>query len=177
MKASTLRIGTLARINPHKKLEDLIAAIRKAHRRLPPYRLLIAGDPEHGCEDYLQSLRRLAIGLPVEFVGEQTNVPQFLSDLDLFVMISEPAGCPNASLEAMAAGVPVIATDHGGASEQIVDRVTGRVTPRGDNAALGDAIVELASDPMKRNQYCKAGRTDSLNTSALTRWSSVTEKC
>ena len=57
-------------------------------------------------------------------------------------MISEPAGCPNASLEALAAGVPVVATDVGGASEQIVDGVTGRLVARRDAAALAEAIVE-----------------------------------
>ena len=60
-----------------------------------------------------------AAGLPVKLLGELDDPRPFYRDLDLFVMISEPAGCPNASLEAMAAGLPVVATDVGGAAEQV----------------------------------------------------------
>ncbi len=153
-----MRIGTAARLSPQKKLEDLIAAIRKCHRRLPPYELLIAGEAETGGDEYAQSLRRLANHLPVKFVGEQRDVRSFLHGLDLFVMISEPAGCPNASLEALAEAVPVVATDHGGAAEQVIDGVTGRLTPRGDNAALAEAIADLASDSEQRAKLAAAGR-------------------
>ena len=73
-------------------------------------------------------------------------------------MISEPAGCPNASLEAMAAGLPVVATDVGGASEQVIDGLTGRLVPRGDIAALAAALVELGHDAAKRDAMGDAGR-------------------
>jgi glycosyltransferase involved in cell wall biosynthesis len=73
-------------------------------------------------------------------------------------MIAEPAGCPNASLEAMGAGLPVVSTDVGGAGEQVVDGVTGRLVPRGDDGALADALVELASDDALRRRLGEAGR-------------------
>jgi glycosyltransferase involved in cell wall biosynthesis len=87
-----------------------------------------------------------------------TDVRPFLRQLDLFVMISEPAGCPNASLEALATGLPVIATDFGGASEQIERGVSGLLTPRGDAAALADAIVAAARDPTLRARLGENGR-------------------
>ena len=68
-------------------------------------------------------------------------------------MISEPGGCPNASLEAMAAGLPVIATDHGGACEQVVDGVTGRLVPRGNPATLADALVDACCDRERLRQW------------------------
>lgn len=153
-----LAIGTSARISPQKKLEELIAAVRRAHRRLPPYVLRIAGRVEPGCEEYAGQLRALARGLNVEFVGEFDDAGAFLPQIDLFAMISEPAGCPNASLEAMAHGLCVVATDYGGVAEQVIDGVTGRLVPRGDCDGLAAALVELASDRPQRERLAAAAR-------------------
>ena len=100
-----LIIGTAARISPQKKLEDLLTAVRQAGPRLGAYELRIAGGVERGSEAYADRLRQLADGLPVRWLGELEDSGPFLRELDLMAMISEPAGCPNASLEAMAAGV------------------------------------------------------------------------
>jgi glycosyltransferase involved in cell wall biosynthesis len=154
----TLVLGTAARIHPQKKLEDLLAAVRQAHDRLPPYVLRIAGNVERGCEEYAATLRSLAEGLPVEWLGEVHDLAPFLHGLDVFVLVAEPAGCPNASLEAMAAGLPVVATAVGGIGEQVEDGVTGRVVPRGDSAALAAALVELAGAPEPRARWGAAGR-------------------
>jgi len=153
-----LVIGTAGRISPRKRLEDLLGGLRRAHPRLPPYVLRIAGGVERDCDDYAAKLRHLADGLPVEWIGEADDVGPFLAGLDLFAMISEPAGCPNASLEAMAEGLPVIATDYGGASEQVVDGHTGRLVPPRDAEALAEALVELAHEPEMRAAYGSAGR-------------------
>ncbi len=73
-------------------------------------------------------------------------------------MVAEPAGCPNASLEAMAAGLAVVITDVGGAREQVVDGETGRVTPRDDVAALAEALVALSRDAGPRRRFGARGR-------------------
>jgi glycosyltransferase involved in cell wall biosynthesis len=73
-------------------------------------------------------------------------------------MVAEPAGCPNASLEAMAAGLAVVITDAGGAREQVIDGATGRVTPRDDVAALADVLVALSCDASTRARFGAAGR-------------------
>ena len=151
-------IGTSARISPQKKLEELIDALRIAATRLPPHVLRIAGRPERGAEEYAERLKSLSADLSVEWVGEFQDSENFLGGLDIFAMISEPAGCPNASLEALAAGLAVIVTDHGGASEQVEDGVSGRLTPRGDARAFVDALVELAHDPARRRALGEAGR-------------------
>jgi len=153
-----LVFGTAARINPRKRLEDLLEAFRVANGRLPTYTLKIAGGVERGCEDYAARLRAASDGLPVEWIGEMSDLRAFHRQLDAFVMVSEPAGCPNASLEAMAAGLTVIATDTGGASEQVIDGRTGRLVPSRDPQALAAALVELAAQPGLLRQMGRAGR-------------------
>lgn len=154
-----LIIGTTARLSPDKKLEQLIESFRLALPRLPRCRLLIAGGPDGDTgKSYARELKGLARGLPVKWCGETREVPGFLRGLDLFAMISEPAGCPNASLEAMAAGLPVIATDHGGAREQVLDGITGRLVPRGEVSAFADALVELAHSAALRQRLGAAAR-------------------
>jgi glycosyltransferase involved in cell wall biosynthesis len=103
-------------------------------------------------------LRELAAGLPVEWMGEVADMPTFLGGLDIFAMISEPAGCPNAILEASAAGLPVIATDHGGARELVIESVTGRICPRGDPQSFAEALLALAHGPKRREEMGRAAR-------------------
>ena len=155
---SHIVIGTSTRIAPQKKLEELIGALRIAAPRLPPHVLRIAGRPERGAEEYAERLKNLSVDLSVEWIVEFQDSENFLNGLDIFAMISEPAGCPNASLEAMAAGLPVILTDHGGASEQVEDGVSGRLISRGDAHAFADALIELGNDPVRRRTLGKAGR-------------------
>ncbi|WP_437981272.1 glycosyltransferase [Sorangium sp. So ce117] len=152
-----LAIGTAARIHPHKKLDELLAALRLAAPRLPPHVLRIAGGVERGAEAHAEELRRMAAGLSVEWVGELADTRAFLRELDVFALIAEPAGCPNASLEAMAEGLPVVATAVGGMSEQVDDGVTGRLVPPGDAEALAGALVELGADPARRGRMGAAG--------------------
>jgi glycosyltransferase involved in cell wall biosynthesis len=153
-----LVIGTAARISPQKKLEELIDALRLAHPRLPPWELRVAGGPERGSEEYAKALQARAEGLPIAWLGDLPETGSFLAGLDLFAMISEPAGCPNASLEAMAAGLAVVATDVGGASEQVVDGVTGRLLPRGDVQGFAEALIALGHDEAARQTLGAAGR-------------------
>ena len=149
-RGKTMVMGTAVRLSPDKRLEDLLEALRIAAPGLPPYLLRIAGGAANGDRSYAGELRRRARGLRVEWLGELSALDAFYDSLDLFVMISEPAGCPNASLEAMAAGLPVIATDHGGVREQVIDRVTGRLVPRFAVGALAEAILEVAHDDRLR---------------------------
>jgi glycosyltransferase involved in cell wall biosynthesis len=151
-----LRLGTAVRLSPQKKLEELFDALRLARDRMPPFVLQIAGGPDGDNEAYAQRLRTAAADLPVQWLGEVRPIDPFLATLDLFVMISEPAGCPNASLEAMAAGLPLIVTDVGGAAEQVEDNLNGRLVPRGDPAALAAALLQAAHDPALRARWSEA---------------------
>ena len=152
-----LRIGTLARLDPKKRVDLLLDALRLAAPRLPPYRLRSGGGAEPGSGDHVEELRRQAEGLDVEFLGDVTDPEAFLRELDLFALVAEPAGCPNASLEAMGQGLPVVATDVGGMREQIEDGVNGRLVSRNDPQALAEALVDLARNSEERSRLAEAG--------------------
>ncbi len=151
--AKLLVLGTAARIHPQKRLEDLIEALRLAAPVLPPFELRVAGRVEPGSESYFAKLESLSGDLPIRWLGELPDCSEFLDGLDLFLMISEPAGCPNALLEALGAGLPVIATNVGGAREQVIDGVNGRLTPPRDAKGFAEALIELAAWPKLRDQF------------------------
>jgi glycosyltransferase involved in cell wall biosynthesis len=153
-----LVFGTAARISPQKRLDELIEAFRLALPELPDCVLRIAGGVETGAEECAESLRELAKGLPVEWLGETQDIGGFHAGCDVFVMISDPAGCPNASLEALASGLPVIASDVGGASEQVIDGVNGRLVPARDVSAFAEAMIDLAHHAAKRDAMSEAAR-------------------
>ena len=138
-------IGTLARINPDKRLEELIAAFEIASARRPELELLIGGAPDKGHADYAAGLQHATAHLRIRWLGH-VEAASLFARIALFVLVAEPAGCPNASLEAMAAGLAVLATDVGGMSEQVVDGATGWLTPRGDAAALAQGIGTALAD-------------------------------
>lgn len=150
--------GTAARISPQKRLDELIESFRLALPALGSAVLRIAGDVETGAEDCAAELRKLAHGLPIEWLGEIRGLAEFHQSCDAFVMISDPAGCPNASLEALAAGLPVIATDVGGSSEQVIDGVNGRLVPPRDIPALAAAMVDFVRHPDLHAAWSQAAR-------------------
>ena len=150
--------GTAARISPQKRLDELIEAFRLALHDLPDSILRIAGGVETGAEECAADLRKLADGLPVEWLGEIHDIGGLHAGCDVFVMISDPAGCPNASLEALASGLPVIATDVGGASEQVIDGVNGFLVPARDVPSIAKAMIEITTDPARRDAMSEAAR-------------------
>ncbi len=154
---SPVVVGTAVRIHPHKKLEELLDALRIVHEHDKGVTLHIAGGPDQGQEAYFEALQRSTSDLPVVWLGE-TAVEPFLQTLDVFALVAEPAGCPNASLEALAAGLPVVATDVGGMTDQIEDGVSGRLVPRANPTALAAALSELCADVAVRARLGAAAR-------------------
>ncbi|MEZ4308890.1 MAG: glycosyltransferase [Polyangiaceae bacterium] len=151
------RFGTTVRLHPDKRVEMLLGAFEQLHARGGgPWELLVLGGPDAGCEGYAAELARRAEGLPVRFLGFDDDVGPFLASLDAFVLVAEPAGCPNASLEAMGAGLAVIATDVGGIREQLAGG-TGLVVPRTDERALAEAMERVGRDAELRDALARAG--------------------
>ena len=94
----------------------------------------------------------------VEFLGARRDVPELLAAADLFVLSSRSEGLPISVLEAMAAGLPVVATNVGGVSELVVDGETGFLVPPADPRALAEAVGRLLRDPHLRHRFGAAGR-------------------
>jgi glycosyltransferase involved in cell wall biosynthesis len=107
--------------------------------------LLIAGKVESGAQDYFAELRRKSTP-NIKWLGEQ-DIKGFLPKLDVFAMISEPAGCPNASLEALLSGLPLIITDVGGANEQVLPAKNGWLVAARDATAFMAAVQQAESMP------------------------------
>src|SRR5262249_41673946 len=94
----------------------------------------------------------------VEFLGERDDVPALLREADMLVLTSDDEGVPNVVLEAMAAGLPVVATPAGDTPDIVEDGVTGLIVPIGDASAIADRIVALSASPQRCRQLGQAGR-------------------
>jgi glycosyltransferase involved in cell wall biosynthesis len=141
-------IGTVSRLVPYKKIELLLDAMAILNVELPQANLTIIGAPDATSTAYADELYQRASELRlsnVHFVGAYGDINRFLSMWRVFVLSGERQGCPNASLEAMAMGLPVIAVDSGGVREQIVNGKTGYVVRSANE--LASRIKSVLNDP------------------------------
>lgn len=151
-------IGSVGRLHPAKGFEDLLTAMVDIHRNVPQAYLLIVGDGE--LYDPLQAqVEQLHLTDHVILTGYRADVARILAGLDLFVMASHWEGLPLVVLEAMATGLPVVATAVGGTPEVVVEDVTGLLVPPHDPDALTNAVLRLLRDPGLRQRMGDAGRT------------------
>ena len=142
-------VGTVGRLVPVKDHRTLLAAFRRVAEQHPAGRLVIVGDgPLRG--DLVRLAGTLGLSDRVRFLGERRDIPQLLRAFDLFVLSSVSEGMPLTVLEAMAAGVPVVATRVGGVPEAVVDRETGWLVPPGDPESMAGAVLALLADPARR---------------------------
>ena len=158
---SGLTVGTVGRIVPSKRLEYLIDMMDLLTQRLPDTTLQIAGGSDAQHERYAQyvSDKFVAAGLPnIEFAGPLDDVQPFLDSLSVFVMISENHGSPNASLEAMAAGIPVVANPSNGIVEQIDDGINGFLIDEASPQSMATAVERLLRDYDLRRKMGAAAR-------------------
>jgi glycosyltransferase involved in cell wall biosynthesis len=105
----------------------------------------------------------------VHWLGSRDDIPDLLAAADIGLLCSHQEGFPNAVLEAMAAGLPVIATRVGGSAEAVVDGDTGLLPPPHDPKRLGEAILLLAGDAEKRAAFGRAGKDRAEREFALAR--------
>lgn len=145
------------RLAPEKDVATLLLAARHVATVRPQFRLAIAGSGPSETE-----LKELAIKLRiedrVEFLGEVRDMPAQLSRASLFVLPSVTEGLPLTVLEAMACGLPVVATSVGGTPEAVDNDVSGLLVPSGDAAAMANALLRLHCDPDLARGMGLAGR-------------------
>jgi len=142
---------------PYKGHEELVEAAARIVPTFPNIIFLLVGRDSGTLEAIKMRVRKRGIEGSVRFVGSRTDVPDLLRASDLFVHPSREEGFSNAILEAMAAGLPVVACDVGGNPEVIVDGETGRLAPPRDPERFADAMVELIADESKRKIFGEAG--------------------
>lgn len=148
-----LAVGSLTPVKNHALL---LAALPALRARLPDARLYVAGNGE-----LRGALEAAAAALPpqaVTWLGERDDVPRLLAACDLFVLPSRSEGLPLSLIEAHGARRASVAFDVGGVGEVLVERVTGRLVPPGDGAALAEAAAELLLDGDARASCERAAR-------------------
>jgi L-malate glycosyltransferase len=150
-------ILTVARLSREKGLESLLEAATSLAARRPEARFLWVGDGELR-DDLELRVRQHELADRILILRDRRDVPELLGASDLFVLPSLSEGMPNAVLEAMAAGLPVVATSVGGTPEAVIEGETGWLVPPGDPAALARAIGAALDDPDARARLGEAGR-------------------
>ena len=154
---ANLAIGTCCRIVPDKKLEFLLKMIDCLTARLPGVSLTVVGGPDASGVDYFDEiLEKAAQRENVRFIGPQLTVQPYLQQFQVFVMVSDRQGCPNASLEAMAMGIPVVANPNGGTEEQVINGVTGFIVETPEEMA--QSVMQLLTNQVTRQRMGRAAR-------------------
>ena len=147
----------IGRLTAGKGHDTLFDALPRALSGAPELRFLIVGNGPLEAE-----LRRRVGSAGLEertlFTGFRSDVPDLLAAADLFVLPSHGESFPLTVLEAMAAALPVVATDVGGVPEAVVDGRTGLLVPPADAASLADALVRVGTDADLRRSMGEAGR-------------------
>ena len=149
------RMIMVARFEPQKDHATLIGALRRL--RHLDWQLDLVGDgPERAAVE--QAVERAGLAGRVHFLGARDDVPALLLRSQLFTLASLWEGLPLSILEAMRVGLPVVASDVGGVSEEVVHGETGLLAPRQDAAAFADRLAELIQHPQRRRQFGAAAR-------------------
>jgi glycosyltransferase involved in cell wall biosynthesis len=162
-------VTMMSRLIPMKGLEDFIDAAAFVSWHRPDVRFLIVGEgtaADHGTyrpetayrQTIVDRIRRLGLNDRVILTGYRADVPALLAETAVSVLPSLSEGLSNVLLEAMAAGVPVVATRVGGTPEVIDHGVTGLLVPPGDPQGLADAIGGVVDDPSLAARLGAAGR-------------------
>ena len=162
-------VGNIRRVKGH---DIFIQAAALIVPQFPNISFSIAGDVlEPDYFEELQALvRKLDLTSRFHFAGGITNLREHLATADIFVLPSRSEGFSNAIIEAMAASLPVVATNVGGNAEAVQDGVSGFIVPSEDPQALAGAITKLLSDPANAKAMGAAGKrraTEKFTTEAM----------
>lgn len=142
--------GAVGRLAPTKGLSFLIKAFIKVKKQVPNSELVLIGEGKIRDELRTQAVEA-GVGESVHFLGYRTDVEKLLPAMDVFVMASIAEGMPGALLEAMAAGLPCIATKVGGIPDVLDNGELGMLIPPKDKDALAEAMIQSATQP-RQNQ-------------------------
>jgi glycosyltransferase involved in cell wall biosynthesis len=155
------RLVAVSRFDPVKGLDVLVRSLAVLPNGPDGPVLTVFGDgPERASLTALAD--ELGVAERIEWAGWVDDVRSRLVDFDVFVLPSRLEGLPMSLLEAMHAGIAVVATDVGSVSEVVDDGVSGRVVAPDDPQALATAIIDLIADPERRRKIADEGRRVAL---------------
>jgi glycosyltransferase involved in cell wall biosynthesis len=150
-------VGILAALRPEKNHELFLQGAKRIQAAMPAAKFLIIGDGPRRLE--LEAVtRELGLADAVRFLGSRSDVPELLNACDLVALTSHNEAAPVSILEALASGVPVVASNVGSVQESVIDSVTGRLFPAGDVVAFANGTIELLAEPELRRQLGAEGR-------------------
>ncbi len=154
-------IGNVGRLIPEKRITDLLDALHDLTQERPAIYGILVGDGSARAALEEQT-RRLGLEGHVRFVGWQTDPTHWLNAVDIYVLPSLSEGVPVAILEAMAKGLPIVATEVRGTRDLVTNRRTGLLVPPGDVPALVQAVRRLIASPNLRQRLGDAARREFL---------------
>jgi glycosyltransferase involved in cell wall biosynthesis len=156
-RAPGLVVGAIGRLSPEKGFDLLVVAAGAVAAERPEAGFVLFGDgPLRGALE--EQVARAGLGGRFVLAGHRTDIDRFLPHLDVMAMSSHTEGLPVALLEAMAAGVPVVATAVGGIPEVVEEAASGYLVLPGDPAALADRLRRLLADAGERRAFGARGR-------------------
>lgn len=159
-------VGVIGNINPQKGHEYFVEAAAIVHRLMPEAKFVVAGHIYPNHREYYESLltraekHGLIPGEDIFYLGSRQDIPDILASIDVFALASVPnsEGTPTVILEAMACGVPVVASDVASVSEVVTDGATGYVVPSMKPEQMAARLIELLCDLEQRKTFGQRAR-------------------
>lgn len=151
-------IGYIGRLDQQKRPDHFVHILEEVSGKHPDVVGLIVGD---GCmrEELERDVKERDLVDNIIFTGARNDIPEILSTMDLLLVPSEQEGFSVVILEAMASGIPVVATDVGGNAEAVVHNKSGFIHSFGDLSSLSNSVVKLINAKEMRIRFGAAGRS------------------
>jgi L-malate glycosyltransferase len=146
----------ISNFRPVKRILDVVRVFARIRRELPARLVFIGDGPDR--HDAVREAERLGVGSQVVFLGKQDSVAELLACADLFLLPSSSESFGLVALEAMASGVPVVASRTGGLPEVVVHGQTGYLAEPGDVEAMAEAGLDVLRDPARWREMSRSAR-------------------
>jgi len=150
-----------------KRVRDIVRIFARVRAAMPATLVMVGDGPDRS--DAEEEARELGVEKDVRFLGRIEMVAPLLASADLFLLASETESFGLSALEALATGVPVVASDVGGLPEVVRHGETGILCPVGDVEAMGDAAIRLLQDETRWRTMSKAAAADARERFSLDR--------
>jgi len=145
----------VSNLRPVKQVDAVVRVFARIRERVPARLLIVGEGPELGRAEQL--INELGVAAHVELVGEAQDVTGLLSVSDLFLLPSLQESFGLSALEAMACGVPVVASNAGGLPEVVIDGVTGFLHPPAQVEQMAESAIRILSDPALHSRMAAEG--------------------